>query len=95
MRGISSVIDFPSPSNEDAHFCSIQLERRVVENKGVTASLWSHIRSLWDRLEVSQDERGRFKAAHSGCSQDTIHAVRRTSSSLWELVAERGLSKEV
>jgi len=52
-----------------------QLESLITENTLTTGSLWSRVKSLWDRLEVAAGDRAEFEKRYTGCSHPTIQAV--------------------
>ena len=53
----------------------LQLERLKTENTATVAMLTSHLQSLWDRVDMSQEERCQFLADNSGISQRVLHSV--------------------
>ena len=53
----------------------MQLERLKTENTATVAMLTSHLQSLWDRVDLSQEERCQFLADNSGIAQRVLHSV--------------------
>ena len=64
-----------SISGLNLNFVWTQLERLKSENTATVARLSSHLQSLWDRVDMPQDDRCRFLAENSGISQRVVHLV--------------------
>lgn len=59
-------------------YCLLQLDALVKENTSMLTCLWSRVRSLWDRLDVSLNDRKELEKKCVGCSHHTLQAVRTT-----------------
>lgn len=53
-----------------------ELESLLAENHGLVSGLWDKVKSLWDRLQLSQEHCFRFEDQHSGFSHRTILALK-------------------
>ena len=52
-----------------------QLQRVKMENTATVAALLSRLQSLWDRVDMTQENRHRFLADTRGISQRVVHSV--------------------
>jgi hypothetical protein len=56
-------------------FSLVQLEKLRSENADTVAKLWGNLTSLWNRVEMPDEDREKFQSQHSGISQRTIQSV--------------------
>jgi len=56
-------------------FMCVQLERLKAENSATVARLSGHLHLLWDRVNMSQEDRRQFLAENAGVSQRVVHSV--------------------
>ena len=53
----------------------LQLEELHAQNTSVLKGLWEHVRTLWDRVEMAEEDRGVFQSQNTGVSQRVIQSV--------------------
>ena len=60
--------------------CITQLEELRAQNTAVLKSLWERVRTLWDRVEMTSEDRDAFQSQNTGVSQRVIQSVSITIS---------------
>ena len=54
----------------------VQLQRKNRELQQQEQELWARIHNLWDRLELTEDERADFESRHKGHKHSVLSALR-------------------
>jgi len=53
----------------------LQLEELRAQNVAALKDLWERVRTLWDRVELTKEERDVFQSQNIGVSQRVIQSV--------------------
>ena len=58
-----------------SHVLRLQLEELRAQNVAALKDLWERVRTLWDRVELTKEERDVFQSQNIGVSQRVIQSV--------------------